>query len=120
VAIAIFASAPFTGPALGPIISGFLGEATNFRWVFALVAILTAVLTAIGILWIPETYAPVLLRERAERLSAATGKAYRSVYEKDKKVIVSELFRTSIIRPWKLLFREPIVVLLTIYMSISE
>lgn len=29
---------------LGPIIGGFLGESASFRWVFALVAILTAII----------------------------------------------------------------------------
>jgi MFS family permease len=101
VGMAVFSCAPFVGPALGPIIGGFLGETAGFRWVFALVAILTGLLTFIGILFIPETYAPVLLRERASRLHEATGMVYRSVYEKDKRVVISELFRTSLSRPWK-------------------
>jgi MFS family permease len=119
IGMAIFSSAPFLGPSLGreafalqptvvehgvstgPIVGGFLGEAAGFRWVFGLVAILSLLLTIIGALTLPETYAPVLLRERAARLQAATGKVYRSVYEKDKKVIVNELFRTSLTRPWK-------------------
>jgi hypothetical protein len=34
--------------------------------------------------------------------------------------VLNELFRTSLTRPWKLLFMEPIVILLTIYMAISS
>lgn len=67
---------------------------------------------------IPETYAPVLLRSRAERLSKATGKVYRSKYEKDKAVEIKELYKVSLIRPWQLLFREPIVFLLSLYLAI--
>jgi hypothetical protein len=48
-----------------------------------------------------ETYAPVLLRARAKRLHDATGKEHRSIYEKDKPVVFSELFRTALSRPWK-------------------
>ena len=69
---------------------------------------------------IPETYAPVLLRQRAARLSKLTGKVYRSAYEKDKPLVISDLFKTALTRPWKLLFMEPIVILLSIYMAIGE
>jgi MFS family permease len=55
-AMAVFASAPYLGPAMGPIVGGFLGEAAGFRWVFGLVAILTAILTIVGILATPGEF----------------------------------------------------------------
>jgi MFS family permease len=116
--MAIFSSAPFLGPAVGPIVGGFLGETGGWRWVAALICIFTGLLTVLGLLFIPETYAPVLLRDRAERLSQATGKVYRSKYEKEKKIEIKELFGTAIRRPWVLLFREPIVFLLSLYLAI--
>jgi len=116
--MAIFASAPFLGPAVGPIVGGFLGETGGWRWVAALIAIFTAILTVFGALIIPETYAPVLLRARAQRLSKATGVVYRSKYEKDKTVQLGELFKTALGRPWVLLFREPVVFLLSLYLAI--
>jgi hypothetical protein len=67
---------------------------------------------------IPETYAPVLLRARAEKLSIQTGKFYRSKYEKDKAVVISQLFKAALGRPWKFLFGEPIVFLLSVYVAI--
>jgi len=78
----------------------------------------TAALTVFGFLIIPETYAPVLLRARAETLSAATGKVYRSKHEKAGKVDIKRLITTALGRPWILLFREPIVFLLTLYLAI--
>jgi multidrug resistance protein len=117
-AIALFSVAPFLGPALGPIIGGFLGEASNFRWVLALIAILTGALTAVGFLFLPETYAPRLLRERAAALSKATGRSYVSTYERDQRLQIGALFKQSLIRPWQLLFLEPIVSLLSLYLAI--
>jgi hypothetical protein len=67
---------------------------------------------------IPETYAPVLLKRRAEALSKATGKIYRSKQEKEGKVALGSLFKTALSRPWTLLFREPIVFLLSLYLAI--
>ncbi|KAK4684526.1 hypothetical protein P7C73_g5648, partial [Tremellales sp. Uapishka_1] len=116
--MAIFASAPFLGPALGPIIGGFLGETGGWRWVAGLIAMFTGVLTIFGFIIIPETYAPVLLRARAATLSKATGKVYRSKQEKDKKVILGQLFKTALGRPWIFLFKEPIVFLLSLYLAI--
>lgn len=81
-------------------------------------AIFTLCLTIIGAIFIPETYASVLLRQRAERLSQATGRSYRSKFEKDKKVEIGQLFKTALGRPWVLLFKEPVVFLLSLYLAI--
>jgi hypothetical protein len=75
-------------------------------------------MTVLGALFIPETYAPVLLRRRANALSKATGHKYRSKNEAEKEIKIGELFKTAIVRPWILLFREPIVLLLSMYMAI--
>src|SRR5947207_2894439 len=68
-AIGIFAVAPFLGPVLGPIAGGFLGMTKGWRWVEGFLAIFSGVLWIVGSLLLPETYAPVLLRKRAQRLS---------------------------------------------------
>jgi hypothetical protein len=68
---------------------------------------------------IPETYAPILLSKRAQRLSSITGCVYRSKMEIDRcKVSAREAFGAALSRPWILLFAEPIVLLLSIYMAI--
>ena len=41
-------------------------------------AIFTGVLWMIGTIAIPETYPPVILRQRAKKLSKLTGKVYKS------------------------------------------
>jgi multidrug resistance protein len=118
-AMGIFALAPFLGPILGPIIGGFLGMTRGWRWVEGFLAIFSGALWIIGSILVPETYAPVLLRKRAERLSKLSGKVYRSRLVIDQgHVTVREAFVTALKRPWILLFYEPIVLLLSIYMSI--
>jgi len=119
-AMSVFAAAPFMGPTLGPIVGGFLGESKGWRWVEGLMAIFTGVVWIIGSLTIPETYPPVLLRKRAAALSKATGKVYRTKIDVDsgKTPSVGAAFKTALSRPWMLLFREPIVFLLSIYMAV--
>lgn len=120
-AMTLFAAAPFMGPALGPIVGGFVGETVGWRWVEGVLAIFTGVLWIAGAFLVPETYAPVILRKRAAELSKRTG----LVYKTQKDVSTSKesggsvgVFKTALSRPWVLLFREPIVLLFSIYMAI--
>ena len=119
IAMAIFSLAPSMGPCLSPIIGGFAGENAGWRWVMAVATIFSGVLLVIGALLVPETYAVVLLRRRAAGLSERTGKVYRTKIEIDNgKVSVATIIKTSLIRPWVLLFLEPIVFVLSIYIAI--
>ncbi|KAJ4380648.1 hypothetical protein N0V86_004008 [Didymella sp. IMI 355093] len=118
-AMSIFSAAPFMGPVLGPIIGGFLGMAEGWRWVNGLMAIWAGVLLVVTACIVPETYPPVLLRKRAERLSKITGKVYRSRTDIDQGMVsLGEAFSTGLKRPWILLFCEPIVLLLSLYHAI--
>jgi multidrug resistance protein len=117
-ATALFAAAPFLGPSIGPIVGGFLGQAEGFRWVEGVMAIFTGVLWILCSLLIPETYAPVLLRKRAQKLSKLTGKHYVSKMDANNKKKMTTQFKVALSRPWVLLLREPIVFLTAIYMAI--
>ncbi|KAE8350542.1 major facilitator superfamily domain-containing protein [Aspergillus coremiiformis] len=118
-ATSLFAGAPFLGPTLGPIIGGFLGENAGWRWVQGCLAAFAGLIWIAGCLLVPETYAPVLLRNRAMHLTALTGKAHRSKLDLDRgPVTMTSAFATALSRPWILLVREPIVLLLSTYMAL--
>lgn len=117
-AMALFASFPLAGPALGPIAGGFLGEAKGFRWVMGLIAIYASVVTVAGYFFHGETYAPLLLRRRAAKLSLATGKCYMSKLDVGKNVSFVSEVKVALTRPWLLLVREPIVLLLSLYSAL--
>jgi hypothetical protein len=51
-------------------------------------------------------------------LSEATGKVYRSEFEREGKMQVGPLMKKALLRPWQLLFVEPIVFLLSLYLAI--
>ncbi|KAF4961565.1 hypothetical protein FGADI_189 [Fusarium gaditjirri] len=118
-AMALFAAAPFLGPVLGPIIGGFLGMNAGWRWVMGFLGAFSGALWIIGTLLVPETYAPVLLRRRAAKLSKITGHVYVSQIDYERgRTTLTESFKTALSRPWILLFKEPIVLLLSVYMAI--
>lgn len=65
----------------------------------------------------PETYAPVLLRRRAAKLSAADGKVYRSMYDLHPMFAApfATKMKAALLRPFVLLFKEAIVLAFSIY-----
>jgi hypothetical protein len=73
----------------------------------------------IGVVLSPETYGPVLLRKKARTLEKKSGKKYVSVMEMNSnKADFGGVFGKALKRPWVLLFREPIVLIASIYMAI--
>ena len=79
-----------------------------------LLAVYAGSLTLLGIIFVPETYAPLLLRERAKLLSKVTGKVYMTGIDIERPLVVKDLMKKALIRPWALLFLEPIVFILTV------
>ncbi|KAK5459617.1 hypothetical protein LTS15_003746 [Exophiala xenobiotica] len=118
VAMAVFSAAPFLGPTLGPFIGGFLSDGAGWRWLFGLLTLYAGCLTVLGIIFVPETYAPVLLRNRGRLLSKVTGKTYMTKIDLDHPPDFHRMVRNALVLPWALLFREPVVLLLTIYMAV--
>ncbi len=82
-------------------------------------AIFCGILWILGTLLVPETYAPVLLRCRAQKLSEITGKHYISKLDhKQEQATLGKSLKIALSRPLILLFKEPIVFLLSLYLSI--
>lgn len=66
---------------------------------------------------VPETYAPVLLQRKATRLRKETRNwALHSMLDEHQPTM-SEIFFKYFLRPFEMLFLEPILLLITIYMA---
>ncbi|KAI0098856.1 polyamine transporter 3 [Nemania sp. FL0031] len=115
-AVMAYTSAPFLGPTLGPVVSGFLAQAGGWKWVDGLTVIFTGVMLLLGLIFVPETYTPYILTRRAQKLSKSTGKVYISKLERgNPKKTASSVFYNAIARPWVILLFEPIILALSIY-----
>lgn len=99
---------------------GYLGQSASWRYLFWLLTAFSGVLFVLGSL-IPETYAPVLLRRRALKLSAETGKHHISFLDLALKADETLLHKLKVncSRPFLLLFRELIVALFAIYAALT-
>ncbi|KAI1337530.1 MFS general substrate transporter [Xylariaceae sp. FL0016] len=118
VPMAAFSAAPFIGPAIGPLVGGFLSDASGWRWLYWIHLILAAIVWILITFTVPETYAPTILARRAQKMRAETGvQEYVTEQEIDRRPL-SERMRIFLIRPFQLLFGELIVFLISIYMSV--
>ncbi|TEB30734.1 MFS polyamine transporter [Coprinellus micaceus] len=121
-AIAIYSLAPLLGPVLGPVCGGWIAERSTWRWVFWSTSIVDVAVQFLGLLFLQETFAPLLLERKAKALEAqdqekGAKRTYRTVYETDGSRHWRELFGRALTRPFKLFALEPIVQLLGIYMA---
>ncbi|KAK9460265.1 major facilitator superfamily domain-containing protein [Lipomyces oligophaga] len=117
-AMATFSAAPFIGPCIGPIVGGYIGDHVSWRWIYYVLLIFSGAVFALVALTIPETYAPTILARRAKKLRKETGDdSYKTDLDLNRRPI-GEMMRTNLIRPLQLLFLEPIVFLISIYMSV--
>lgn len=117
-AMAGFSTMVWIGPALAPVISGFLELTEDWRWSFYVILILAGV-TEICLLTLPETYGPTLLRAKAKRLRESGQPQYadiRAVGE-DRDLKLVEIYKIALTRPWKILL-DPISFFCAIYMSV--
>ena len=118
VPMAAFSAAPFLGPAIGPLVGGFLSDAAGWRWLYWLQLIVAGVAYILITFTVPETSAPIILARRAKEMRAKTGDGSH-VTEQDLDMRpLGERLRIFLIRPFQLLFRELIVFLVALYMSV--
>lgn len=120
-AMMVYSSAPFVGPTIGPIAGGFVAQYGGWRWNDGMTVIFTGVLWILGMIFVPETYTPYLLVQRAKKLEQNTGKKYVSKLETGKEEAKARVtLSKAIARPWIMLFFEAIVLLLSIYSAIGQ
>ncbi|CAA7267626.1 unnamed protein product [Cyclocybe aegerita] len=121
-ASAIYATVPFLGPVIGPIVGGFVAQNPKLGWHFNfwLMFIFSGLTLLTGYFLTPETYAPVLLRRRAQKLQKASNGTiqYISRHDLNSPKSFAQVMRTNLSRPFLFLVTEPIVLLLAIYVSI--
>ena len=109
---------PLLGPALGPVIGGFLTQAKGWRWAFWLSAIASGLCTLLFLVFFREPYKVVILRRKAARLRKQTGNhALRSVYDEEELTVANPL-KQAIVRPLQMLLQSNILLLMAVYGSV--
>lgn len=114
----IYTASPFLGPGVGPVYAGFINYHVSWRWSFYALIIFAGLLTVAISTLVPETYHPVLLRNKARRLRKETGdERYKAPIERMDRSVTRTVIR-SCYRPFLLLTREYMVSNLCVFSSI--
>lgn len=118
IAITLFSMAVFTGPLLAPFTGGFIVESyLGWRWTGYIIAIMGFLAFGLVLLFLEETYPPCILVGKASELRRRTLNWGIHAKQEEIEVDFRELVTKNFSRPMRLLFFEPIVTLLSIYMS---
>lgn len=114
-ALVMYSVSPFLGPGLGPLISGFVNQHLNFRWTFYIMAMWAGALCVLVYIFVPETFEPVLLKRKAERLRKTTGdNRWYAPIERSKTTLFESIVLSSK-RPILLIFKDSMTMVLCFF-----
>ncbi|QMW27471.1 hypothetical protein G4B84_002760 [Aspergillus flavus NRRL3357] len=118
----LYTASPFVGPEVGPLVGGFINQFTTWYIYLAVyfgISVADACVMLISIvLFVPETYHPVLLRQKAEKLRKETGDdRWKAPIERLNRSVARTVLH-SIYRPVLLLTLEPMCLCLCIFSAI--
>jgi MFS family permease len=116
-AISIYSFIPILGPAIGPICGGFIAQYSTWHWGFWATSIASVPVLVAGVLFLEETYAPVLVEQEKRALS----KLSTDLTQRDQinKASTSPLknIRDAMVRPPRLLCTQPIIIVMGVYQA---
>ncbi|KAB8238778.1 putative MFS multidrug transporter [Aspergillus alliaceus] len=115
--MAFYMSAASFGPILGPIISGCSVQ-YGWRWTFR-IDLIFAGISWIGLMFMSETFAPVILKSQAARLRNES--ACNSYLTREELQTGGFQYSTTqiVTRPITMLFFEPIISFTALYISLA-
>jgi multidrug resistance protein len=112
-----YAMAVVGGPALGPIVGGAIVQSyLRWRWTEYITGILMLFILTMDVIFLDESYPPVLLVYKARRLRHETGNWALHAKHEEWDVSIRELGVKYLIRPMQMLM-TPICFLVALYAS---
>ena len=142
--MALFSGWVLIGTGLGPLVSGFIAQNMNWRWVFWVQVITCGVVIGAVIVFFPETRGSVLLSRKAQFLNrwyeereqlgyfgfempvgepasekVATQRIRWKVKTDEDRESLSKMIVISVYRPFHLLTTEPVVFFFSLWVAFS-
>lgn len=116
-AIVGYAMAVVGGPVIGPIVGGAIVQSyLRWRWTEYITGILMMFFLLLDVLFLDESYPPVLLVYKAQRLRFKSGNWALHAHHEEWDVTFKEIANKYLVRPFKLL-ATPICFLVALYAS---
>ena len=117
-AIALYALTVFGGPFLAPLASGFTTQSyLGWRWTLYLPAFLGFFDLFFMLVFLKETYAAKILSTKAAKIRRKTQNFAIHAKHEEVEFDIKNLLQKYFLRPLRMLFTEPVILFVTIYMS---
>jgi DHA1 family multidrug resistance protein-like MFS transporter len=117
-ALALYALTVFVGPFIAPFIGGFVSSSTlGWRWTLYVPAIMSFTSSIFFFLFLTETYTPVLLQRKAAVIRRQTSNWGIHAKHDEVEINLHEIVNKNFTRPLRMLATEPILLLVSVYMS---
>ncbi|CAG8053719.1 unnamed protein product [Penicillium salamii] len=139
----LFSAGALFGTGLGPLVCGFIGQYTTWRWIFYMQIIIAALISLSVILCFRETRSTVVLRKRAAKLNkwyeqldaagcgvlqfnchdlgAEKGPLrvrWKIAADEERPSLIANV-KMSLSRPFVMLFTEPVVFFFSLWAAFS-
>lgn len=115
----VFAAATFIGPIAGPIMGGFITQShLGWRWTAWITLIMAALFGTMGLFIVPESSHPKILQNRAKKLRFETKNWAIHSKADENQVDFRSIIITYGAKPFIMLIKEPILLLITLYMAL--
>lgn len=120
VATMAYAAAVFAGPAVGPIVGEYTvkNNSLGWHWTGWFTMIMGSFFYAIALPTVKETFPAVILKNKAYRLRQETRNWALHTKQDEDPVHFSFLFRKYGLKPVQMMIEEPILIVMTIYISL--
>ncbi|KAI1877187.1 uncharacterized protein JN550_001259 [Neoarthrinium moseri] len=115
-AMSLYSLTPLLGPAIGPVAGAFITQNTTWRWSFYATTIADAAIQVSGLIFLRETYTPVLLAWKRNKLQKETGNTNLHTPFDHPDRTLSKTLQMSFTRPFRLLGTQIILQVLALYM----
>ncbi|GKZ39304.1 hypothetical protein AbraIFM66950_012270, partial [Aspergillus brasiliensis] len=117
-AISVYALFVFVGPLSAPFIGGFITSSSlGWRWTLYIPAFVGFAWSALCVFFLRETYASCLLLSKARALRRQTANWGIHAKQEEVEVDIQQLAQKYFTRPLRMLLTEPIVLVISLYMS---
>ncbi|KAL6230366.1 hypothetical protein BDW75DRAFT_248754 [Aspergillus navahoensis] len=118
IAIAVYTMSVFLGPYTAPFIGGYTAENyLGWRWTLYVPAIVGFFALGLLVIFAQETYAPIILVQKAAILRRQTRNWGIHARQEELEIDIRELLTKNFARPFRILLTEPIAFPMTLYMS---
>lgn len=119
VAVCFVFAATFGGPTLGPVIGGFITQSyLGWRWTQWITLIMSAAFGVYALIVLPETSHPMILKKKAQNIRHETGNWAAHAKAEEVQISSKTMAYNVLLRPWVMMFQEPILALMNIYISL--